>query len=1269
MTGRPRRVREGEGGFALLFSFWMFVILLMMVLAHGYWMYQEIPLTQAYVEDLRARALAWSALNIAAGALLADAASADTDLKVIVTEVMTFGENRPDIRINEVEVGTPGAVGLYNNSDDTFALDDWILEIDGSRYLLPAGTEIRARQEVRVNPGISITTTSRIYLYTDTSTSAAWGVTTRGDTVDSVVLQNVAGSPPAGKTFQVLPDGSNGEYWSGYVAPADPTSGTWKPGWVVMNASLGDTNGEGEWIMPGSVVWNRSTNESYAFNTLPPPGNPTYSDTPAYWVPADSYFILSSGMIDSPAFNDYFWLGRNTGGQAKGDSFPTTPLLDLGMSFSSVFRRQMHRVFDDSAYLSYPTKQYTGPADSYLFPITSQDSRIEIVLLRPPNFAWRYHTGRSPTVYPLNLGGGMGAYGYTYGQIHSKRSPHWRTFGFVGGDTAEVVDDYARATWSQGAFGVPSFGPDTYWNWLVPGDSSSLVVAGAFTDPYAATNDWKDTFQAFSPFDNHAGGWKYPITGAPADDDPDSSDWWRYPPAPANVSPRAGPPWRLDPYFNALYGGRDDWDTYAENSVGLAVSEVYRAPTPHLVISEVGADYSANGQNDYVEIYNPSGRAVGLNGWSVQAHATGTSAADTIVTFGPSDTIPALGYYLVADKDWSAAPAAEKKPSDLQWANNGWVALVSNNDTITGANDPDVVDLVGWGTSAVSEDDAVDTNFPTAAGTKALERKARRTSDAGTMNGTGRDAGAGNGYDWNNNDSDFIQPVAANPQDSVSAETGVYSYDFIEIYSSGYDVTAGGAVISPPWAGNARGGGIVERDHAYEYIELHNTSGSPIDMKDVAFVIKSDSADRTRYLKPWRTGDTTTIPSKGCALILPVNADTYVLSIPASGIVYLGLADAVADTVAEDTALGAGRPLRNTGEYFTIGDGVTPNKWHLNFQGKGGGRGIAWGKTDPFTPDPTSNQTLPDNWMLRAPTPGQCPSNADHLLEAWATLTRNTTTGENEYVQFGPDPQAYIRIWVSDESGKLPVNRVVADERTLSQALAAAATVAADNPRPGPDPSYNDITDTYVTPMDLFYMHDDNATPGQAITALKLKNWTVYGNAVLNVNTIAQYGPSTGAGDSTAGIGNPSDTPGVLREVIAHARNAHTYPTTTTHFADAAKVIGYRQGPDHIDGTDDDRVCDTEVLSDWLVAAGLTTTKATDLVNSGHVAKTSAGYFTIIGEGLILFPEAGVPLGHRMFWAVYERGWTGPKKGSFRYWRDNWHREVGVDWEGSHLPE
>jgi predicted extracellular nuclease len=150
---------------------------------------------------------------------------------------------------------------------------------------------------------------------------------------------------------------------------------------------------------------------------------------------------------------------------------------------------------------------------------------------------------------------------------------------------------------------------------------------------------------------------------------------------------------------------------------GLVAGSASAAPDgSRVVISEV---YGAGGNNgatydqDYVELYNPTGSAVGLAGTSVQYRsATGTANPSGVVAL--SGTIPAHGHYLVGlakgstGADLPEAPDVQGTGVNLS-GTTGTVFLAAQPGVLgspaTGSltGDPAVLDLVGFGTSNTFE--------------------------------------------------------------------------------------------------------------------------------------------------------------------------------------------------------------------------------------------------------------------------------------------------------------------------------------------------------------------------------------------------------------------------------------------------------------------------------------------------------------------------------------------------------------------------------------
>jgi hypothetical protein len=184
---------------------------------------------------------------------------------------------------------------------------------------------------------------------------------------------------------------------------------------------------------------------------------------------------------------------------------------------------------------------------------------------------------------------------------------------------------------------------------------------------------------------------------------------------------------------------------------------LYTGSTSDIVISQVfggGSSAGAPFANDYVELFNRSGAAVSVTGWSVQyASASGSSW----VKANLSGTIPADGYYLVAmaaGASGASLPAPDASGSISMSVSSGKVALVTNQTLLTcGASaclpNPAIRDFVGYGSANQSEGGAA---TPTLSATTAALR-----------------AGAGC-TDTDNNRADFTVGMPA-PRNSASAHT------------------------------------------------------------------------------------------------------------------------------------------------------------------------------------------------------------------------------------------------------------------------------------------------------------------------------------------------------------------------------------------------------------------------------------------------------------------------------------------------------------------
>ena len=187
-------------------------------------------------------------------------------------------------------------------------------------------------------------------------------------------------------------------------------------------------------------------------------------------------------------------------------------------------------------------------------------------------------------------------------------------------------------------------------------------------------------------------------------------------------------------------------------SISLTVQQP-APPVDHLVISQLyggGGNTAATFTHDYVELYNPTGVSFNLAGWSLQyASAAGTSWTNKQPLGG---TVAPGEYFLVqlasGGVNGSPLPVTANISGDINMsATTGKIALVSNAVSLTGScpngTDPDIVDFVGYGTSASCFEGAARTPAPS--NTSAVFRK---------LNG---------GQDTNQNGDDF-QTAAPDPR-------------------------------------------------------------------------------------------------------------------------------------------------------------------------------------------------------------------------------------------------------------------------------------------------------------------------------------------------------------------------------------------------------------------------------------------------------------------------------------------------------------------------
>jgi hypothetical protein len=152
-------------------------------------------------------------------------------------------------------------------------------------------------------------------------------------------------------------------------------------------------------------------------------------------------------------------------------------------------------------------------------------------------------------------------------------------------------------------------------------------------------------------------------------------------------------------------------DAQGRSSSGSLALTVQQPPPPadHVVISQLygsGGNSGAAFTNDYVELYNPTPNSFNLAGWSLQYASAGDSNWSNKQPLG--GIIASGEYFLIKlgsnGSNGNPLPQANIEGDINMGATSGKVALVNNSINLNGdcpnGLDPDIVDFVGYGSSA-----------------------------------------------------------------------------------------------------------------------------------------------------------------------------------------------------------------------------------------------------------------------------------------------------------------------------------------------------------------------------------------------------------------------------------------------------------------------------------------------------------------------------------------------------------------------------------------
>lgn len=192
-----------------------------------------------------------------------------------------------------------------------------------------------------------------------------------------------------------------------------------------------------------------------------------------------------------------------------------------------------------------------------------------------------------------------------------------------------------------------------------------------------------------------------------------------------------------------------------------------KAGTSPLLISEVKFTGEVGG--NYVELYNRSGSALSTEeNVGVQYKFPSGEWTNLHVAFS-NESIPASGFVLFGTAGGDLAFADEAAFNTAMAANNNSINGLSLRlcAILSSCVDGNLLDVVGFGSSSTTEGTAISlTDWDPS---KSFERKAIFDSTVGAMIAGGEDETAGNGFDSDDNNWDFVMQSTGNPQNLSSA--------------------------------------------------------------------------------------------------------------------------------------------------------------------------------------------------------------------------------------------------------------------------------------------------------------------------------------------------------------------------------------------------------------------------------------------------------------------------------------------------------------------
>ncbi len=196
--------------------------------------------------------------------------------------------------------------------------------------------------------------------------------------------------------------------------------------------------------------------------------------------------------------------------------------------------------------------------------------------------------------------------------------------------------------------------------------------------------------------------------------------------------------------------------------IAISQQQQAKADANHVVISQIQLRTTADADDEFVELYNPTDVAISLEGWRLSRKTATVSATPVNLVASLSGSIAPRGYFLITSNESLASASADRLYSNTtnHMAINNTVLLFSDAGST-------VVDKVGLGTAADVETIAFN---PNPGSNESIVRKATAGSTPESLAPGGSESTFGNGLDDDNNSTDFVLETISFPRNTSSPQ-------------------------------------------------------------------------------------------------------------------------------------------------------------------------------------------------------------------------------------------------------------------------------------------------------------------------------------------------------------------------------------------------------------------------------------------------------------------------------------------------------------------